>query len=118
MGALQMQKQMLFKWLYKPHPDILTPILTTIRVEKENPHLKKTKKKWKYNLGSSRLSYQESSEERSEDLFFNAAISLSCSFFRYRWAVALTILTKKFISMIQTTAFQTEAREKSHFFTW
>lgn len=77
-----------------------------------------------YNWGEESKKEDHLDEEVSEssdcfdDLFFSAAISSPCCFFRYRCAVAFTILTKKFISMNQTTVFQIKAREKSHFFPW
>ena len=50
--------------------------------------------------------------------FLSEANSFSCCFFRKLWAVAVTIFMKKFISTSHTTVFQTEANDKSHFFTW
>lgn len=46
------------------------------------------------------------------------AISFSCSFFRYLCAVEVTIVAKNFRIMSQTTVFQMDVNERSHFFTW
>lgn len=52
------------------------------------------------------------------DTWFNAAKSFSFCFLRYLCAVATTILTKKLMSINNTTVFQIEANERSHLFTW
>lgn len=54
----------------------------------------------------------------SDKSFFNASNSSSCCFLRKLCAVAVIILKRKLISMSQTTVFQIEANERSHFFTW
>jgi hypothetical protein len=43
--------------------------------------------------------------------------SFSCRSFRKLWAVSVTILKKKLMSMSHMTVFHIEANEKSHFFT-
>jgi hypothetical protein len=45
----------------------------------------------------------------------NNASSFSCCSLRKLWAVAVTILKKKVVSMSNMTVFHIEANEKSHF---
>lgn len=83
---------------------------------------------WLYLWGTSHLNLYFKVAKFPEDFhwvetacecnLFNDSISFCCCFFRYFWAVAVTIFETKLMSTSHTTVFHIDASERFHCFTW